>query len=74
MVRLAAAAMSAFILSIAPAADRVRWLLGQEPATIPPVSQPEFLTAEEASLMTHDRWAPGGVSRVPINFRTPDLV
>ena len=52
----------------APAIERVKWALGQAPKTLPPAEQPEFLTDAESSLMTHDRWTPRGVHRVPIHF------
>ena len=52
----------------APAIERVKWSLGQAPKTLAPVDQPEFLTDAESSLMTHDRWTPRGVRRVPIRF------
>ena len=51
-----------------PAIERIKWSLGQAPKTLPPVDQEEFLTDAESSLMTHDRWTPRGVRRVPIRF------
>ena len=50
------------------AIERIKWSLGQAPKTLPPVDQEEFLTDAESSLMTHDRWTPRGVRRVPIRF------
>ena len=35
---------------------------------LPKPEQQEFLTAAESELMTHDRWTPKGVRRVPIRF------
>ena len=52
----------------ASAIERVKRSLGQAPKTLPSVDQPEFLTDTESSLMTHDRWTPKGVRRVPIHF------
>ena len=43
-------------------------MLGEEPKSLPDVDQPEFLTQEESSLMTHDRWKPQEIRRVPIRF------
>ncbi len=51
-----------------PAIERVKWSLGQAPRTLPPVDQENFHTDAESSLMTHDRWTPKGVRRVPIRF------
>jgi dienelactone hydrolase len=51
-----------------PAIDRVNWLLGETPSSLPRLDQPEFLTEEESALMTHDRWMPKDVRRVPISF------
>lgn len=48
--------------------DRINWLLGETPSVLPKGERPEFLTEAESSLMTHDRWAPSGVRRVPIRF------
>ena len=48
--------------------DRLNWVLGEAPKSLPKVDQPEFLTKEESSLMTHDRWMPKDVRRVPIRF------
>jgi dienelactone hydrolase len=48
--------------------DRLGWALGEAPKSIPKIDQPEFLTKEESDLMTHDRWAPSDVRRVPIRF------
>ena len=48
--------------------DRLNWVLGEAPKSLPKVDQPEFLTKEESALMTHDRWTSGGVRRVPIRF------
>ena len=52
----------------APSIERVKWSLGQAPKTLPLVDQSEFFTDAESSLMTHDRWTPRGVRRVPIRF------
>ena len=52
----------------APSIERVKWSLGQAPKTLPLVDQSEFFTDAESSLMTHDRWTPRGVRRVPIHF------
>ncbi|MFT5130594.1 MAG: dienelactone hydrolase, partial [Rhodothermales bacterium] len=52
----------------APLLERINWVLGEEPKSLPKVDQPEFLTKEESSLMTHDRWMPRDVGRVPIHF------
>jgi dienelactone hydrolase len=52
----------------ATAVERVNWVLGEEPKSIEKVNQPEFLTPEESNLMTHDRWKPADVRRVPIHF------
>ena len=48
--------------------DRIEWVLGEEPDTLPDDERPGFLTKEESDLMTHDRWAPQGIRRVPIRF------
>ena len=55
-----------FVDKNAPAVDRLNWVLGEEPKLLPKVDQPDFLTPEESSLMTHDRWKPREVRRVPI--------
>ncbi len=52
----------------APSIERIKWSLGQAPKTLPPVDQADFFTDAESSLMTHDRWTPRGVRRVPIRF------
>lgn len=52
----------------APPVERLKWVLGEAPKSLPNVDQPEFLTDEESSLMTHDRWKPEDVRRVPIHF------
>ena len=52
----------------APSIERIKWSLGQAPKTLPPVDQADFFTDAESSLMTHDRWTPRGVRRVPIHF------
>ncbi|MDB4794085.1 alpha/beta hydrolase [Pirellulaceae bacterium] len=52
----------------APVAKRIQWLLGIPPENLQGMEQPEFLTREESSLMTHDRWMPKEVQRVPIRF------
>ncbi|SVB11437.1 uncharacterized protein METZ01_LOCUS164291, partial [marine metagenome] len=52
----------------APSIERIKWSLGQAPKILSPVDQEEFLTDAESSLMTHDRWTPKGVRRVPIHF------
>jgi dienelactone hydrolase len=52
----------------APIGERIDWLLGETPESITVPNQPEFLTGPESDLMTHDRWAPSGVRRVPIRF------
>ena len=61
-------AASLAIAKDAPAIERIKWSLGQAPKTLSPVEQAEFLTDAESSLMTHDRWTPRGVHRVPIHF------
>jgi dienelactone hydrolase len=48
--------------------DRLNWVLGEEPKSLPRVDQSDFLTKEESALMTHDRWMPRDVRRVPIRF------
>lgn len=48
--------------------ERINWVLGTASKSLPKVDQPEFLTPAESSLMTHDRWMPKDVSRVPIHF------
>lgn len=54
---------------LSPVKERIEWLLGDPPDPIPAVkASSRFLTDEESSLMTHDRWAPAGVKRVPIRF------
>ena len=50
------------------ARERIEWSLGQAPEKQIAVDQPEFLTKPESALMTHDRWTPKGVRRVPIRF------
>ena len=57
-----------FVDRTAPAVERLNWVLGEEPKSLPDVDQPEFLTQEESSLMTHDRWKPAEIRRVPIRF------
>ena len=52
----------------APASKRVEWSLGRQPENLVPAEQVGFLTETESSLMTHDRWSPKGVRRVPIRF------
>lgn len=51
-----------------PALERLQWLLGDEPESLPPLDTAPFLTPAESALMTHDRWQPAGVQRVPIRF------
>ena len=48
--------------------DQVLWSLGEVKEKLIVPNKPEFLTAEESKLMTHDRWSPKGISRVPIRF------
>lgn len=48
--------------------ERVQWTLGQAPGKLLPPARPGFLTEAESALMTHDRWSPEGVRRVPIRF------
>ena len=48
--------------------DRLNWVLGETPKLLPEIDQPKFLTKEESALMTHDRWMPPDVRRVPICF------
>jgi dienelactone hydrolase len=57
-----------FVDKNAPAVDRLNWVLGEEPKSLPKVDQPEFLTPDESALMTHDRWKPAEIRRVPIRF------
>ena len=52
----------------APVRQRILWSLGQATENLAKPEQPEFLTAAESELMTHDRWTPKGVRRVPIRF------
>jgi dienelactone hydrolase len=52
----------------APVAERLKWVLGEEPESVDEPDSPEFLTPEESALMTHDRWKPGDIRRVPIRF------
>ena len=52
----------------APVKEKIKWILGEKPLSITKSDQLEFLTKEESELMTHDRWKPGDVKRVPINF------
>jgi dienelactone hydrolase len=52
----------------APAIERLKWMLGEEPESLDEPDVSEFLTPEESDLMTHDRWKPGDVRRVPIHF------
>ena len=61
-------AASLAIAKNVPSIERIKWSLGQAPKTLPPVNQAEFFTDAESSLMTHDRWTPRGVRRVPIHF------
>tara|TARA_B100000579_G_C22790456_1_gene834192 strand:+ start:126 stop:1475 length:1350 start_codon:yes stop_codon:yes gene_type:complete len=48
--------------------DQVLWSLGEVKEKLIVPNKPEFLTVEESKLMTHDRWSPKGISRVPIQF------
>lgn len=48
--------------------DKIHWLLGEKPRSIPNTKSETFLTEEESRLMTHDRWRPGGIQRVPVSF------
>ena len=48
--------------------DQILWSLGEVKKKLIVPNKPEFLTAAESKLMTHDRWAPKGISRVPIRF------
>ena len=48
--------------------DQVLWSLGEVKEKLIVPNKPEFLTVEESKLMTHDRWSPKGISRVPIRF------
>ena len=57
-----------FVDKTASVVDRLNWVLGEEPKSLREVDQPEFLTPEESSLMTHDRWKPQDIRRVPIRF------
>ena len=50
--------------------DQVLWSLGEVKEKLIVPNKPEFLTVEESKLMTHDRWSPKGISRVPIRFGT----
>ncbi len=61
-------AASLAIAKNVPSIERIKWSLGQAPKTLPPVDQADFFTDAESSLMTHDRWTPRGVRRVPIRF------
>ena len=57
--------------SVDPAAtvrERILWSLGQAPENLTAPDKVEFLAAAESALMTHDRWTPKGVRRVPIRF------
>lgn len=47
---------------------RIHWILGKKTSSPSSLDESPFLTAEESSLMTHDRWKPKDVSRVPIAF------
>lgn len=58
----------AVINSDEPALERLKWLLGDEPESLQSLAAPPFLTPAESALMTHDRWQPAGVQRVPIRF------
>ena len=48
--------------------DKVLWSFGQVLEEIIVPNKPKFLTEAESKLMTHDRWSPKGISRVPIQF------
>ena len=48
--------------------ELILWSLGKAPENLAKTDQPEFLTSAESVLMTHDRWAPKGVRRMPIRF------
>lgn len=54
--------------SAASVRERILWSLGQVPDNLAAPNEPEFLTGAESALMTHDRWTPKGVRRVPIRF------
>jgi len=47
---------------------RIAWMLGAPATDNASPATPEFLTAAESAMMTHDRWAPAGVQRVPVRF------
>lgn len=44
------------------------WLLGQPPEPISWDGRYRFLSPDESSMMTHDRWAPADVARLPVSF------
>tara|TARA_B100000029_G_scaffold223495_1_gene221477 strand:+ start:102 stop:2246 length:2145 start_codon:yes stop_codon:yes gene_type:complete len=48
--------------------DRIRWSLGEAPKKLIDYNKANFLTEDESKLMTHDRWSPKGIRRVPIRF------
>ena len=47
---------------------RVGWMLGEPPEEFPGDGIYTLLTAEESAMMTHDRWAVPGVTRLPVSF------
>ena len=52
----------------APITEKIKWVLGNEPSKLPSTKKDIYLSKEESDLMTHDRWTPNGVTRVPIHF------
>jgi len=52
----------------APVIERLKWMLGEEPDLLDEQASSQFLTPEESGLMTHDRWKPADIRRVPIRF------
>ena len=47
---------------------RIRWLLGEPPASLVGEKRTGFISPEESAMMTHDRWRAGGTSRTPVRF------
>ena len=47
---------------------RIRWLLGEPPASFVGEKRTDFISPEESAMMTHDRWRAGGTSRTPVRF------
>ena len=49
--------------------QRIEWMLGERPpAGVGWGGRYDAIAESHAALMTHDRWDPGGITRIPINF------